>query len=624
MAIKKKIGLLAAIPIMVFVLFSLSNIWDRMTQYRTAGIMSANADLIAKASELITQLQNERNRIIQLPGGTLSDRDRTPQSRKTDTAKAAFISSLARAHISGTSKESGMKAVSPLSELRSRLVRGGTAATTGFEKYSEIIQQVITTQTAAVQGKTTGGVGKKMANLLLFENAKENAAKLKVLVTEILSTRSPVSEKRFNQVMEFRSGLYSSIESPALSISEKKKSRIQSLLRTTAWVNVHEILNGVIKMSDRGEFGTTPDLFFREATIQVNDLETVKNAEFVLIAGTIDQIKSAALNSMWATIGFLLLVVAMMAGISMLIGKGISGPVKNIADALSTVSNRVVSASATLADSGKHLADGALNQAASIEETCATIEEMSAITRQNADYSQTARALMVETGQLIDTANEHMEQVMSSMNGIAKTSEETSKINRIIDEIAFQTNLLALNAAVEAARAGEAGAGFAVVAAEVRSLAVRAAKAAKHTAGLIDASVLQVQEGAGVIDTASTVFRQVTDKTATVVKLISEIATASNEQASGIEQINLAMTEMDQIVQRNADGADNTASASSDMASQAEQMDTVVKNLLVLVGSGARANGTAAPQKSREPSSRGDKGNVYLTWQEMGTEPSKL
>jgi len=159
----------------------------------------------------------------------------------------------------------------------------------------------------------------------------------------------------------------------------------------------------------------------------------------------------------------------------------------------------------------------------------------------------------------------------------------TGKIIKTIDEIAFQTNLLALNAAVEAARAGEDGAGFAVVADEVRNLAMRAADAARNTADLIEGTVKKINEGGGLVGTTNEAFTKVAESASKVGELVGEIAAASNEQAEGIGQVNTVVTEMDNIVQRNAANAEESASASEEMSAQAEQMKDFVEELVALV-----------------------------------------
>jgi methyl-accepting chemotaxis protein len=183
-----------------------------------------------------------------------------------------------------------------------------------------------------------------------------------------------------------------------------------------------------------------------------------------------------------------------------------------------------------------------------------------------------------------------MGELIDSMDRISKASEETSKIVKTIDEIAFQTNLLALNAAVEAARAGEAGAGFAVVADEVRNLAMRAAEAAKDTSGLIEGTVKRVDEGSVLVSTTNEAFQKVSESSSKVAELLGEISAASGEQSSGIDQINKAVTEMDKVVQSNAAG-------SEELSSQSEELNAMVGILLEIV-EGQKTGGRSVPVKA--------------------------
>ena len=192
---------------------------------------------------------------------------------------------------------------------------------------------------------------------------------------------------------------------------------------------------------------------------------------------------------------------------------------------------------------------------------------------------------------MLSTATSSMGRLNNSMVEISKASEETSKIIKTIDEIAFQTNLLALNAAVEAARAGEAGAGFAVVADEVRNLAMRAAEAAKNTANLIEGTVKKVKDGTEIVEKTSAEFAKVSNSAGKMGELVGEIAAASREQAQGIEQINKAVSEMDKVVQRNASNAEESAAASEEMNAQAGQMKVFVGDLQSLV-EGSRGDRT--------------------------------
>jgi methyl-accepting chemotaxis protein len=229
---------------------------------------------------------------------------------------------------------------------------------------------------------------------------------------------------------------------------------------------------------------------------------------------------------------------------------------------------------AEIASASQNVSSAATEQASSLEETSASLEEMSSMTRQNAENAQAADTLMADARQHASTAAESMSQLTESMDRISRASDETSKIIKTIDEIAFQTNLLALNAAVEAARAGQAGAGFAVVANEVRHLAMRAAEAARTTAGLIAGTVQSIQEGSLVVSRAESQFAEVGSKIQKTAELVSAIASASKEQALGIEQINTAVAEMDKSTQDFAATAEELAASAGTFRTRREETET--------------------------------------------------
>jgi methyl-accepting chemotaxis protein len=206
------------------------------------------------------------------------------------------------------------------------------------------------------------------------------------------------------------------------------------------------------------------------------------------------------------------------------------------------------------------LSDSSSQQAASIEETSASLDEMASMTRRNADNTSEANNLMATVREAIEKSNKAMTELTRSMTDIARASEETQKIIKNIDEVAFQTNLLALNAAVEAARAGEAGAGFAVVADEVRNLALRATDSAKNTANLIQDIVNKVRGGEKLVSLTNDAFGSVITSSRKVQELMEEIAAASKEQSDGIHQINGAVAEMNRVTQQNAANAEELAS----------------------------------------------------------------
>jgi len=279
-----------------------------------------------------------------------------------------------------------------------------------------------------------------------------------------------------------------------------------------------------------------------------------------------------------------LLIAILMVAVCFFLVRSLVGTLTRAIRGLTAANDQVSNASAQVASVSQQLAEGMAQQAASLEETSASMEEMASMTKQNADNAGQAKSMVSQAQHIVQKANDHMEDMVKAIGEITKTSEETSKIVKNIDEIAFQTNLLALNAAVEAARAGEAGAGFAVVADEVRNLAMRAAEAAKNTSQLIENTIKAVESGNRLTVATQEAFKENAAISVKIGQLVEEIATASQEQAHGISQVSSAVIEMDKVTQQAAANTEESASASEEMNAQAEEMKVFVEQLSAVVG----------------------------------------
>jgi methyl-accepting chemotaxis protein len=240
---------------------------------------------------------------------------------------------------------------------------------------------------------------------------------------------------------------------------------------------------------------------------------------------------------------------------------------------------RLAGMSGTLADSSGQMASGAQEQAASLEETSASLEEISATMRQSTEHAQDASRLALTSGEAATNGSLIVADAVTAMGEISSASLKISEIISTIDEIAFQTNLLAVNAAIEAARAGEEGRGFAVVAAEVRSLALRTGAAAKEIKQLIQDSQRKVIRGRELVDRSGQTLAGIVTSVVSLGEIFGQIVRASEEQSTGIEQINLAMGQIDQVTQAGSSKTEEVAATAQMLAEQSSQLMILISSL---------------------------------------------
>jgi methyl-accepting chemotaxis protein len=283
---------------------------------------------------------------------------------------------------------------------------------------------------------------------------------------------------------------------------------------------------------------------------------------------------------------------------------GLNGLLDTVSDMIIQIksSTREVSnAAAEISTSTTDLSQRTEEQAAGLEETSASMEEISTTVKKNAENAQEANRLTASTQDVADRGGAVVAKAVEAMSRIEESSSKIADIIGVIDEIARQTNLLALNAAVEAARAGDAGRGFAVVASEVRSLAQRSSQAAKDIKDLITNSSTQVKDGVDLVNRAGQSLTEIVSSIKDVANIVADIARASNEQSIGIDQVNKALGQMDEVTQQNSALVEENAATAKTLESQSRSMDEQVSKFAVNEVAGARAGSTSARPAASKP-----------------------
>ena len=270
--------------------------------------------------------------------------------------------------------------------------------------------------------------------------------------------------------------------------------------------------------------------------------------------------------------------------VNLTIRRAITAPIVRVIQGVQEAADGAAQASQAMSRSGQVVAQEAQQQAAYIQETSASLTQISATTEQNAARAGEADQLMRAAGEKVGRATEAMKDLTASMSAISNSSTQVSGVLKSIDEIAFHTNILALNAAVEAARAGEAGAGFSVVADEVRSLAKRAADAARRSGEIIEKTIKDVSAGVQLVSVAQSAFNEVSSGIASGAGVVTQIAASSQEQARGVSSVGQAIARIGQVTQNNVVNAQHTAEAASMMNDQVESTRKHLDELVAVVG----------------------------------------
>ncbi len=596
-AMKTKIVILATLPLALALYFMFAMVFTRYSAQEEMTQIESLAQLAENISLEVHEAQKERGMtaVFMGSGGTKFASKLSGQRKATDSKRRALRDFLAGFDAARHGQEFANKLSDALKQMdgidanRSKVSNLSIPAKEGIGFYTQHNAKMIT----VIQGISVVCSNAEMSRLAAaytnFLQGKERAGIERAVMSNTFATDKfgPGVLRKFGSLVTAQETYLDSFRSLA---TPEQIAFLDMKMSDPIIVEVQRMRD--IAFAKTEGFGVDASYWFDSMTQKINLLKELENSLSADLKKRATELKAIARTALITLSGVIFIMVAVVLTVAGFIIQSITRPFKAIFAGLKsfstaelgelgeTFSQSIGSLSTggrQMATASQSLAQGASEQAAAIEEVSSSIEEMASMTKQNAGNANEAKTLADTATAAADKGSEAMVRMSSAIDDIKQSSDETAKIIKTIDEIAFQTNLLALNAAVEAARAGEAGKGFAVVAEEVRNLAQRSAEAARNTADIIEGSVKNAENGVSISQEVGTILEDIATGNRKTNDLVTEIAAASTEQSRGIEQINTAVTQMDSTTQSNAANAEESAAVS-------EQVMSVVSDLIELVG----------------------------------------
>lgn len=574
-----KVSALVCLSMLAYLVVSVFLVQRYRDESRRAEDIVANVTVLQGVSQLINNLQVERGMSGSYMTGGAQLAQVQERQAKTDEAIKELKSVIGLHRLPPEEIQKATRFLESLESLRSSVEAKSVAPKEAIDQYTANVLGMLGLFRLTAATSDVADLGRRVTSLSVLEEAKENAGKFRANVTAIISKDEPIDSARLESVTNFKGGVDASVKSPALLVTDKNLEAIRSFTVSPQWTHVSGVFREILAKSTQGKYGKNANEFFQAISKAIEDLWGIVTYEQAYIKDYATKIASEKTAAVWMLITSVLVVFGVVGVVCFFIIRGIVRPIGQIMEQLDTGATHLTSASSQVIASSDAVASGAQQQAASLEESSATLETIASMAKHNSESAHKASVLADSMGKVSEEGAKAMSRMSKAIQDIKTSANETADILKMIDDIAFQTNLLALNAAVEAARAGDAGKGFAVVAEEVRNLAQRSAKAAKETSDRIKRSVDLAENGVTVSKEVDKVLSEVRDSSLKSAELIKEIAKASGDQSSGINEISNAVAQLDSVTQANAAAAEENSASSHEMAAQARLMENIASRL---------------------------------------------
>lgn len=581
LSLKLKVTLLVLGGLILGVVYGIVYLRHNIQRASAAEKIVTQGALFSAISEVVHEIQIERGKTTGFLSKNISEQELLTHRLVVDE-KVAALQALLKAE----DPEKTFSLPQDLREIR-EMVSSGAETSKIVSTFRDSIMALIEAQVLISKNATLDGLEMQLLGINMLELAKEYAGRARATLSPIFGAKKPLTVQQVVFLEDLRSRIYSHLQTPVLELSSEGKQRVADFLGDLVWKKVELGFEDAFTEALSGNFKNEPQQFFRDATQSIDALREIVKAELSSVSIKSGKIRADSSRDMWTTLVLLSCSLLIVAALSLWIIRGITVPIDQAVSGLNSASESIAMSSSQVTEASQQVSAGAVESASALEEIVASIEELSSIVKQNAERASVAAKLSTEGCDSAEAGRSEMLMLIGAMADISKSSRRIEEIINVIDDIAFQTNLLALNASVEAARAGDQGKGFAVVAEAVRALAQRSASAAKDIGELIKESVEQVDNGSKVAESSEGALSSIMEVIRKIAVLNNEIAVASSEQSSGIQQISKAMNELDLSTQSNASVAEEVSASANQMNGQVEGIGNLVSKLRGIVDGAA-------------------------------------
>lgn len=623
--LKWKIYFVGFVPFLFLILSLLYPLTSNLSSYKEAKNLEDKIDVMLLASSVVHEMQKERGLSASYLTGAIQLPELKDQRKVVDLKTRKLISNLSLIN----DKKIIIvlrKSFNGIVEIRENVTLKRRAVEEVIPRYSKIIEDLMDLASHFSESTSLSEIAARLKSFRILESVKENGGKLRANISAILKNNERISTKKLSMIINLMSGIKQSVGSTALVLDKKSERFITNFMTSGEWRTVNEVFQLVLLRSKRGGYNRDSKEFFKTITIALDIVRDLVNHQKESLKSDVVAIERKSFFNLVYICGGGLLIVVFVFLLMFKVSNSVTNDVQGVIDILKKSSDEITASSHSMAAMSGQLNESSNAQSSSVQQTLSAMEEINSTVSKNAESAKSSSNIAEKSKNEALNGKKNIEQMIASINEISSSNDliaqemenhtsEISKITeviaeieertKVINDIVFQTKLLSFNASVEAARAGEHGKGFAVVAEEVGNLAQMSGSASLEISSMLETSLAQVnqiveeskrkiqglvKDGKDKIDRGVNVaqscgeslellFSGVTSVNAEVKK----IADASAEQASGVEEVNVSVRELDGLNQQNSIVASDTAQMAHQLKENSSVLNNAVENLFIIV-----------------------------------------